>query len=551
MSREESTAPAEMSTSTIPSPTVARILVADPLAEEGLALLRRHGQVDVRTGLSPQDLARIIGDYDALIVRSGTRVTREVLAAASRLKVVARAGVGVDNIDVDAATELGILVVNAPTGNIVAAAEHTIALLMALARRVPQAHLSMRQGEWNRKRFIGVEVREKVLGLIGLGRVASEVARRAHGLDMHVLAYDPYVSEEQARKVGAHLVSLDEVLSRADFLSLHLPLTPETRGFMSAERLARMKPGAYLINTSRGGVLDERALLEALDSGHLAGAALDVFAEEPLPVEHPLRRHPKVILTPHIGGSTVEAQARVATDAAEQVIAVLQGKPAPYAVNAPIVPPQELAFLTPWIDLAERLGRFMRQVTREHISRVELTLHGDLAQYDIAYLRAAVLKGLLEGVVDERVNLVNAVRVARRRGVEFVERRREHSERYSAMLTLRAYRPPNGQGFPIWLVRGTVMHGEPTIVALNDLWVEFPARGWLLLTRHHDRPGIIGRIGTLLGDRDINIAFMHVGRKAPRGEAIMVLGVDDPIPPDVLEEIEQMPFTYWVRIVHV
>ncbi len=549
MVQQKSTSPTQPIS--VPSPVSPRILVADPLAEAGLRLLRAAGHVDVRTGLSPEELAHVIGEYDALIVRSGTRVTREVLAAASRLKVIARAGVGVDNIDVDAATEFGILVVNAPTGNIIAAAEHTLALLMALARRVPHAHMSMVQGEWDRKRFLGVEIREKTLGLIGLGRVASEVARRVQGLEMRVLAYDPYVSENHARKVGATLLPLDEVLAQADFLSLHLPLTPETRHFLNRERIARMKQGAYIINTSRGGVIDEEALLDALDAGHLAGAGLDVFSTEPLPADHPLRRHPKVVLTPHIGGSTQEAQARVATDAAEQVIAVLQGKPAPYAVNAPIVPPQELAMLTPWIDLAERLARFLRQVTQEHISRVELTLHGELVRYDIAYLRAAVLKGLLEGVVDERVNLVNADRVARRRGVEFVERRRDRGERYRTMLTLRAYRPQNSEGFMVWLVRGTILHDEPMIVALNDFWVEFPARGWLLLTRHHDRPGIIGAIGTLLGSRDVNIAFMHVGRKSPRGEAIMVLGVDDPIPPDVVAEIERMPFTYWVRVVRL
>ncbi len=549
MSHQESTSTAEPFSLT--SPVLPRILVADPLAEEGLALLHECGQVDVHTGLSPEELVRIIGEYDALIVRSGTRVTRDALAAGKRLKVVARAGVGVDNIDVDAATEFGILVVNAPTANIVAAAEHTIALLMALARRVPQAHISMRKGEWDRKRFMGTEVREKTLGLIGLGRVASEVARRAHGLEMRVIAHDPYVSREYAHKLGVTLLPLEEVLSQADFISLHLPLTPDTRGFINRERLALVKPGAYLINTARGGVLDEDALIEALDAGRLAGAALDVFAEEPLPADHPLRRHPRVVLTPHIGGSTAEAQARVAVDAAEQVIAVLQGKPAPYAVNAPIVPPQSLAFLTPWIDLAERLGRFLRQVSGEHINRVELTVHGDLVQHDITYLRAAVLKGLLEGVVDVRVNLVNAVRVAQRRGLEFVERRRERGERFGTMLTLRVFRPQNSGEFHVWMVRGVILHGEPMIVALNDFWVEFPARGYLLLTRHHDRPGIIGYIGTLLGNRDINIAFMHVGRKSPRGEAIMVLGVDDPIPEEVLDDIMKVPSTYWVRVVRL
>ena len=528
------------------TPPLYRVLVSDPLSEEGLRLLEAHAQVDVRTGLSPEELARIIPPYDALIVRSGTRVTREVLAAAENLKVIARAGVGVDNIDIDAATEYGVMVVNAPTGNIVAAAEHTIALLMALARRLPQAYVAMREGRWDRKAYMGVEVREKTLGLIGLGRVASEVARRARGLEMHVIAHDPYVSTEYAQKLGVALVPLEELLSRADVVSLHLPLTAETRHFMNAARFARMKPGSYLINTSRGGVVDEEALLRALDEGRLAGAALDVFSVEPLPEDHPLRRHPKVILTPHIGGSTVEAQARVARDAAEQVIAVLQGRPAPYAINAPIVPPQTLAFLTPWIDLAERLGRFMRQMGGRQLTRVELTLHGDLVNYDISYLRAAVLKGLLEGVVDERVNLVNALQVARRRGIEFVERRRERGQRFDTMLTLRGIHARQGEE-DVWMVRGAIVYGEPMIVAINDLWVEFPAKGHLLLTRHHDQPGIIGKIGTLLGSRDINIAFMHVGRRAPRGEAIMVLGVDDPIPDDVLEEMRTAPLTYWVR----
>ncbi len=528
------------------TPPLYRVLVSDPLSEEGLRLLEAHAQVDVRTGLSPDELARIIPPYDALIVRSGTRVTREVLAAAENLKVIARAGVGVDNIDIDAATEYGVMVVNAPTGNIVAAAEHTIALLMALARRLPQAYVAMREGRWDRKAYMGMEVREKTLGLIGLGRVASEVARRARGLEMHVIAHDPYVSTEYAQKLGVALVPLEELLSRADVVSLHLPLTAETRHFMNAARFARMKPGSYLINTSRGGVIDEEALLRALDEGRLAGAALDVFSVEPLPEDHPLRRHPKVILTPHIGGSTVEAQARVARDAAEQVIAVLQGRPAPYAINAPIVPPQTLAFLTPWIDLAERLGRFMRQMGGRQLTRVELTLHGDLVNYDISYLRAAVLKGLLEGVVDERVNLVNALQVARRRGIEFVERRRERGQRFDTMLTLRGIHARQGEE-DVWMVRGAIVYGEPMIVAINDLWVEFPAKGHLLLTRHHDQPGIIGKIGTLLGSRDINIAFMHVGRRAPRGEAIMVLGVDDPIPDDVLEEMRTAPLTYWVR----
>ncbi len=528
-----------------------RILVSDPLAEEGLNLLREHGRVDVRTGLSPEELVRIIPEYDALIVRSGTKVTRDVLAAGQRLKVVARAGVGVDNIDLDAATEYGILVVNAPTANIVAAAEHTIALLMALARHVPQAHISMRQGEWDRKRFIGTEVRGKVLGLIGLGRVASEVARRAHGLDMTVIAYDPYVNDEYARALGVTLLPLEEVLSQADFLSLHLPLTPTTREFMNEDRFRQMKPGAYLINTARGAIVDVQSLIRALDTGILSGAALDVFEQEPLPPDHPLRQHPLVILTPHIGGSTAEAQARVALDAAQQVIAVLHGQLAPHAINAPIVPPQSLAFLTPWIDLAERLGVFLRQVSDTPLTRLELVLAGDLAQHDSVYLRAAVLKGLLKDVVDTRVNLVNADRVARRRGIEVVERREPQSERFETLLSLHAQGADAPKGQVVSVVRGTLIHGEPTIVAVNDFWVDFPAQGYMLITRHRDQPGIMGRIGTLLGDRDINISYMHLGRRNPRGEALMVMGVDEPIPEDVLEAIRHMPSTQWARIVQM
>ncbi len=510
------------------------VLISDPLAEAGLNLLREAGlYVDVRTGLTPDELIAIIPDYDALIIRSGTKVTAEVIRAAANLKVIARAGVGVDNIDIEAATEAGIIVANAPTGNVAAAAEHAIALMFALARNVAEAHRSMRAGRWNRKAFMGVEIRNKTLGLVGLGRVAGHVCRRAVGLGMSVLAYDPYVSQEYAQNMGAELVSLDELLARSDFISLHLPLNEGTRGLINADTLAKVKPGARIINTSRGGVIDEDALLAALDSGQLAGAALDVFTQEPLPADSPLRSHPRVVLTPHIGGSTTEAQFQVALDAAQQVIDVLHDRPARYAINAPLIPERDIEFISPFIELVERMGRFLRQFHPMQVERVELTVHGPLAEYDTKILQAAALRGLLAGVVEERVNVVNADIIAFRRGIIVSEyRQRHHHERYENMVTLAV-----GSDDQSVNVRGSVLHNEPFIVAVADRWVEFQPEGHYLVSWHEDRPGVIGSLGMLLGQNDINIAFMHVGRLTPRGVAIIVLKTDEPIPDALLPEI--------------
>jgi len=511
-----------------------RVLVSDPLAEAGLNLLREAGlQVDVRTGLSPDELIALIPPYDALIIRSGTQVTADVIRAGKNLKVIARAGVGVDNIDIPAATEAGIIVANAPTGNVAAAAEHTIALMFALARHVAEAHRSMREGAWNRKAFMGVEISNKTLGLIGLGRVAGHVCRRAVGLGMHVVAYDPYVSQEYAQNIGAELVSLDELLARSDFVSLHLPLNESTRGLINEGTLAKMKPGARLINTSRGGIIHDEALLTALDSGQIAGAALDVFAQEPLPADSPLRTHPRVVLTPHIGGSTTEAQFQVALDAAQQVIDVLHDRPARYAINAPLIPATDIEFISPFIDLVERMGRFLHQFQPMQVERVELTVHGPLAEHDTKILQAAALRGLLSGVMEERVNVVNADLIAQRRGIIVSEyRQRHHYERYENMITLAVR-----SGEESASVRGSVLHGEPFLVAVADRWVEFPPEGHYLVSWHKDQPGVIGALGMLLGKNDINIAFMHVGRLNPRGVAIIVLKTDEPIPDALLPDI--------------
>ncbi len=526
------------------TPSTYRILVADTLAQSGLDLLAQAGfQVDVKTGLKSGELTDIIPTYDALIVRSATQATAGVIAAAERLKVIARAGVGIDNVDVPAATQRGILVVNAPTGNVVAAAEHAVALIMSLARHIPAAHLSMMRGEWNRKDFMGVELRDKALGLLGLGRVAGNVAQRALGLGMTVLAYDPYVSTDIAANLGVTLVNLDHLLAESDFISVHLPLTDQTRGLLDADRLARCKRGVRLVNTARGGIIDEAALLASLDSGQVAGAALDVFSSEPPPADSPLRTHPGIIATPHIGGSTSEAQDQVAIDAVTQVIDILHGRPARYAVNAPLIPPSQVEFLTPFVELVETMGRFLAQFDPVPVQRVELTVHGPIAEYDTSILQAAALRGLLANVVVERVNIVNAGLIAQRRGIIIAEiKQRHHYERYENMVTLKV-----SAGSQETSVRGSVLGGEPFIVAIRDLWVDFLARGHFLLSWHHDQPGIIGAIGTLLGQNDINIAFMHVGRRSPRGEAIMVLNTDEPVPDHLIPAIDAIVVTHHAR----
>jgi D-3-phosphoglycerate dehydrogenase len=523
-----------------------RVLIADRLAEEGVALLRPHVEVVQQPAISAEDLLHGVGDFDGLIVRSRTRVTAQIIAAGRKLKVVGRAGTGVDNIDVDAATRAGVTVVNAPTGNAVAAAEHTIALLLALARNLPQADSSVRLGEWQRARYVGVEVRDKRLGLLGLGRIASLVATRADGLGMEVVAYDPFVSEDYANHLGVRLIGFEELLATSDFISLHMPLTDKTRNILGAQQFRLCKPGARLLNCSRGGILDEAALVEALDTGQIAGAALDVFAQEP-PGASPVTGHSRIILTPHIAGSTHEAQREVARMVAEQVLAVLAGTPARHAINTPIIPPKDLEILTPFIDLAERLGRFLTQLEPGILGSLELTAHGPIADHDPSYMQAAAVKGLLDNVVAQRINLVNARHIARQRGLTLSERQqRHHTERYENMLTLTVSNGERNRQ-----VRGSVLQGEPHIVCIDDLWVDFVARGHFLLTWHHDRPGIIGRIGTFLGENDINIAYMHVGRRAPRGEAIMVLALDEPIPEGIFPQILAMPHNYWVKAIEL
>lgn len=511
------------------------ILVAEPIAEAGLAALRASAQVDFKPNLDRAELLQILPRYDALVVRSGTKVNAEILAAGERLRVVGRAGTGVDNIDVDAATRRGIMVVNAPASNSVAVAELTVGLALALARQIPQSHASLTSGKWERNRFMGFEVRDKTLGLVGLGRIGAEVARRARGLEMSILAYDPVVSTDRAAQLGVMLATLDEVLAQSDFVSVHVPLIETTRNLINADRLAQMKPTAYLINAARGGIVDEAALALALDAGRLAGAAFDVFEREP-PTGSPLVGHPRVIVTPHLGASTREAQELTGLDVAEGVLAALDGGTPRYAVNAPFVPPEAWGVLSPYIRLGRQLGALCTQLVQDPVRAYELEYCGELAQFDTAPTRLSALQGLLAGVCEERVTPVNAPLLARERGLKYRERTLPEAENYAGLLRLRAETADGPRVFA-----GTVLRNEPHIVQVDGYWVDFVPSSPLLFTYHRDRPGIIGQVGSLLGTADVNISGMHVGRQAPRERAMMVLMLDDPVPPAVLAQIRAEP----------
>jgi D-3-phosphoglycerate dehydrogenase len=496
-------------------------------------------------------------------VRSETQVTGDILTAATRLKIVGRAGVGVDNIDTETATRQGIMVVNSPTGNIVAAAEHTIAMLMALARQIPAANNSTKTGKWEKSRFLGVEVRNKVLGIIGLGKVGTEVARRAQGLEMQVIAFDPYVAPEQARKLDVTMLSMEEVLKQADFVTLHTSLTSGphgTRGLIGTHELHLLKPGARLINCARGGLIDEEALLNALNENRLAGAALDVFSQEPVGDNAVLKKllaQERVIATPHLGASTEEAQVGVATDVAEQVVSVLRGDFPRAAVNAPLILPETLKILQPYMRLVEQMGRLYTQLQPGPIHKIELSSSGDIANYDLRPLQAALIKGLLESVSDAHVNMINAGLLAKQWGLEILEQKSTMPTEFANLVTLRmlsanghassfAGKPGSGDEY-VELLSGTVMQGEPRIVCVGRYWTEFVPEGYILFCRNPDQPGMIGRVGTVLGKANVNIRHMDVGpivrtphpHDAQRSSdtALMIVSVDDPIPDWALQEI--------------
>jgi D-3-phosphoglycerate dehydrogenase / 2-oxoglutarate reductase len=523
-----------------------KILVADPIAKDGIDILAREAEVDVRTGMSPKELIAAIGGYHALVVRSETRVTADVFEAGKQLEAVGRAGVGVDNIDLEAATARGVIVVNAPLGNTISAAEHTIGLMLALARHIPDADASLRGGEWKRSQFAGVEVREKTLGVVGLGNVGSEVARRGKGLDMNVVAYDPFVSPERAQMLGIELAdSLDDVIRRADFLTLHSKLTAETVHQLGARELGMMKPTARVINAGRGELVDLDALVKAIDSGALAGAAIDVFPEEPPDMGSAVLRNPKIIVTPHLGASTAEAQERVAIDVARQILAILRGEPAQYAVNAPMVSAETMLVLAPYMPVAAKVATLATQLSHGQLGNIEIEYLGEIANHDTTPLKAAVIKGLLEPITEENVTIVNANLIAENRGMRIIERKGPDEDVYANLVRVHLHTSAGDTD-----VTGTVAHDGPHIVAINDLWVDIPpGAAWLLLCENQDRPGMIGAVGTLLGEHDINIAFMRVGRTAIRGRALMAVGVDDEPGPAIIDALSAIPNIISARVV--
>ncbi len=523
-----------------------KVLIADKLSPVAVRIFEERGILpELRTGLSENELLAVIDRYDGIAVRSATRVTAAVLeAGAPRLKVVGRAGIGVDNIDVEAATRCGVVVMNTPFGNAVTTAEHAIAMMFALARQIPAADRSTRAGKWEKSRFMGVELAGKTLGVIGCGNIGSIVAERAHALKMRVLVYDPFLSEERARALGVERVSFDTLLERADFISLHTPLTEQTRNILSREALLRTRPGVRIVNCARGGLVDEQALYDLIRAGHVAGAALDVFATEPAK-ESPLFELEEVVVTPHLGASTTEAQEKVAIQIAEQMSDYLLYGAIVNALNMPAVSPEEAPRLTPYMKLAEQLGSFAGQLTETGLKSVTITFGGEAAALNTRPLVQIALQGLLRPVL-ETVNMVSAPAVARARNIEVTTIEKENIEGYRTLMTVEVCTERGPRE-----VSGTLFQGsEPRVVSIRGVPMEARLGPHMLYVRNRDRPGLIGALGTLLGDAGLNIATFHLGREKPGGDAVALVEVDQPIPEPLLERVRALPQVLQAKALH-
>ncbi|WP_432357812.1 phosphoglycerate dehydrogenase [Sporosarcina sp. UB5] len=522
------------------------ILIADPLSEEGIYPLRQADglEITIATDLPKEELLEKIKDFDALLVRSQTQVTREVIEAASNLKIIGRAGVGVDNIDLDAATEHGIIVVNAPDGNTNSAAEHTIAMLTSLARKIPQAFNSLKNGKWDRKSFIGVELKNKTLGVIGLGRIGAEVAARAKGQRMNVIAYDPFLTAEKAQKMGISFGTVDDVLKEADFITIHTPLLKETRHLINEQAFAKMKDGVQIINCARGGIIDEDALYEAIVSGKVAGAALDVFETEPF-VDHPLLTLPEVIATPHLGASTVEAQESVAIDVSVDVVNFFNGEAVRNPVNLPSVSKDVLAKIAPFFDLAEKLGAFLSRMTDDAIEEVNIKYAGELANYDVRALTRNTVKGILKRNLGNHVNDVNARYLADRFDINVNEHKTTTGKGFLNLITAEIVTAKSTHR-----VAGTLLNGlGARIVKVDEYAVDVVPEGHQLFIKHKDQPGAIGRVGTLLAQKNVNIATMQVGRSTVGGDAIMMLTIDNQVELSELAHLTELADIYEVKAI--
>ncbi|MBE8949196.1 MAG: phosphoglycerate dehydrogenase [Quinella sp. 3Q1] len=507
------------------------ILAVDGIANEGIELLKKNFSVEVRDKISHDELLEIIPQFDALIVRSASKITADVLERAQNLKIIGRAGVGVDNIDVQAATERGIIVINSPDGNTIAATEHTFAMMLAVSRNIPQANQIMHENGWDRKKFVGVELRNKILGVIGLGKIGAGVAKRAQSFEMNVVAYDPFVSAERAKNLGVKLVNLDELIKTADFITVHMPLTNSTRNMISISQMRMMKPTVRLINCARGGIINENDLVTALNEKIIAGAAIDVFENEPLDENSPLRTLKNIILTPHLGASTVEAQIGVSVDVAKGIIDALNNKPVATAVNLPHIPGHVLEKLAPYLDLGERLGRTITGMSKEPISSVQVKINGKIADMNSSLISTAVLKGILSSALDTNVNLVNANILAAERGIHLSEIKSNLARDFANLVTVSA----NGN-----IVTGTLFGNAGRIVEINNFRVDVDPHARILICPHINRPGVIGLVGTLLAKHGVNISGMNVGKTAIEGTSLMVLTVDNPIPQHVLAEMKTL-----------
>ncbi len=511
----------------------AKVLVSDKLSDAGLGILRAAAgiQIDYRPGLTEDELADAIGDYQALVIRSGSKVTAKVLERADSLQIIGRAGIGVDNVDVQAASRKGIIVMNTPTGNAVTTAEHALTLLMSLARKIPQATASMRNGKWEKSKFEGTEVAGKILGVVGMGNIGRIVADRAQGLKMNVIGFDPVLSPEKARSLGIELVTIDELFSRADFITFHAPLTAETKNLVNADSMKKMKKGVLIINAARGGIVDEHALAVAIQEGHVGGAALDVFVNEPVEADNPLLKLDKVIVTPHLGASTAEAQERVALEIAEQTVDFLVHGTIKNAVNVSALGGDAAKRLAPYLTLAKRLGKLLGQLEPIDVNELRVTCSGEAGEHGVRPVANAVVAGYLERFLEEPVNPISAPYEAKERGIRVIEVFEETPRRFTASVRVTV----SGEG-GLHTATGTLgASGQPVLVGLDGYELDAQLEGRLILMNNHDRPGVIGAMGTILGKRNINVSRMQVG--LADGEALALWNVDQEVPGDALAEL--------------
>lgn len=526
-----------------------KILVSDPLSEEGLKILRdvKEFQVDVKTGLKADGLKAIIRDYEALVVRSATKVNKDIISAANKLKVIGRAGVGLDNVDLEAATQKGIIVMNTPAGNTMSTAEHTFSMILALSRNIPQANASTKKGEWKRSKFMGVELYGKTLGIVGFGRIGSEVAKRALAFGMNVFAYDPFLSREVAQALGVEIVELKELLEQSDYITVHTPLTDETKHMISTEEFSIMKNGVRIINCARGGIIDEAALIKTVKEGKVTGAAIDVFEQEPLSADNELLKLDNVITTPHLGASTEEAQVNVAIEVAEIVRDALLGRGIRNAANYPCLEAEVCKIIEPYLNLAEKLGSFGSQLVEGRICELNITYSGDIIQHDLTPLTLALAKGVLSPILQETVNFINAVSLAKQRGIKINEAKSSKEAEFVTLLQLEIKTDKESKK-----ISGTLSSNkQPRIVKVDEYYVELAPTGEMVFIRNWDKPGIIGNLGTLLGKHDINIAAMTFGRDKPGGKSISVLNVDSPVSAQIQEKIKKLENILTVKVIRL